>query len=596
MSTVKTIRVCAAVLDNKRLTLHLADGSSLEIKQGDERLRTIVEKVVPEIRSQGYSDIEVPDKSDVYSQVEKKTNGLLKFFRIARNKLNEIFHINNTKEEVAPFDMVGNTGAISEQTKQSIKDAQVIDEIISNAIPADHVHFEDVPTNTTDQSADKNIHEENGDTIIAIVDGTGVVEDAHKIKHQLVHAVSTGNTEGVENFYRRMAEVAKKRRHTAKDLFQFCMKGDLQFANDGSIIVYKSLREVFAGANAGWFVDIHSGRVTQNVGTRVFMEESMVDHNRRNECSNGLHIARRQYVGTFSGDALFICRIAPEDVIAVPEYDANKMRVCAYDVIFKLNKQDEQAVRKNKPVYTEEGLKMIAAAINGNFPPMHRFVEIRGQYGTNLHITTTDDVPQEVDISNEEGVSPLDYDADSYENTDEPVNVEQVAEAVQQGREKPKTKKEIVAELYVSMVAAPHGSVEKYEIAKEIEAIKKKAKISWMNLMSENEADDVLNVLSNKPEGLVEPEVEEAPVEKEEPALTEQERINQLTQLSVPQTDTTPRVRIATLMLIVRGSDNDAAAKAWDEVKAVKKAAKKSWEYFGITDVELLKLNGRFSK
>lgn len=185
----------------------------------------------------------------------------------------------------------------------------------------------------------------------------------------------------------RVAAVASKRNHSAQDLMKFLQKGDLPIADDGSIIIYKVLRSKSNGKHT--YVDCHTKNVPQRVGSYVHMAESLVDPDRRNECSNGLHVARRGYVGGFSGDVCVIAKVAPEDVIAVPQYDANKMRVCGYHILFELSDDDFKKLKKNQPITdTTEGKLLVGRAIAGDHPPPIENVKITEHHGRGIVITS----------------------------------------------------------------------------------------------------------------------------------------------------------------------------------------------------------------
>jgi hypothetical protein len=119
------------------------------------------------------------------------------------------------------------------------------------------------------------------------------------------------------------------------------------------------------------------------------MDESLVDQDRRNECSNGLHVARRGYINGFGGDVCVLAKVNPEDVIAVPEHDANKMRVCGYHILFELSKEDHAKLRNNMPITdTVEGQKLLGMAIAGDHVGILEEVRIGGHNGTNIKVTT----------------------------------------------------------------------------------------------------------------------------------------------------------------------------------------------------------------
>ena len=364
--TENLVRIVGAAIDTKKLTLYRDNGETIVIEQGDQRIRKILDHVVPEIKSQGWSVVDLSFRNE-YQDVEEKTNGLIRFFRVAKKKLSQLF-----SEELTPG-VVGNTSVQVEQPPVVDKIALAVEEIMANAKPA-HSNDEVPP------------HE----TVVAVVDNK-VLPDVQYLTAQVTHAVTTNNSEGLENFMKRAATVASERHHSVQDLMRFMERGDLPLANDGSIIVYKVLRRAGSSMATKYptmtMVDCHTGKVPQGVGVEVRMDPSLVDPNRRNECSNGLHIARRAYIKSFEGDVCVLARIRPEDVIAVPSEDANKMRVCAYEILATLSNTQYEQLRNNKPI-TElfDGKALLAMAIAGGFPPPHTRVVISGQMGSDISV------------------------------------------------------------------------------------------------------------------------------------------------------------------------------------------------------------------
>ena len=172
------------------------------------------------------------------------------------------------------------------------------------------------------------------------------IENAEILKTQIeAVAYDPAAAVGMRIFLKEFAKIAKTRKHSADDLLAFMKSADLQIADDGSIIGYKVLRRKEDG-----FVDVHSGRVTQRVGSVVQMPPEMVDDNRRNDCSHGLHICSRSYLGSFSGDVICLVKIAVGDVIAVPQYNTNKMRVARYQIVAQLPDDARPLLRGNQPL------------------------------------------------------------------------------------------------------------------------------------------------------------------------------------------------------------------------------------------------------
>jgi hypothetical protein len=81
---------------------------------------------------------------------------------------------------------------------------------------------------------------------------------------------------------------------------------------------------------------------TIRLGVPQKMERKECDSDPVNECSYGLHVGATSYVRSFAsrGSAILTCFVNPAHVIAVPNYDRSKMRVCEY-FPYALNERDE---------------------------------------------------------------------------------------------------------------------------------------------------------------------------------------------------------------------------------------------------------------
>lgn len=371
-------RIIAAVVDIRQLTIYKEDGNTVIIPQGDPRLARIVAEATPALARNEVAevclDIEVVNH---YKAFEDNSNSLVKLFRVAKNKLKDLFAIYDDKEEpkiLHPISLGSVPGTKEEKITTAVAD------IMKHAVPVADPKFHD------EDVGDEN--DGDGQTVIAVVQQTNaapaVIANIERIQPQMAHANAKGSTMGMQRFMERMAAAVNKRRHSVEDLLKFLQKGDLPIADDGSIIIYKVLKR-----KDEHYVDCHTRLVPQKVGSYVCMDESLVDHDRRNECSNGLHVARRGYISGFSGDACVLAKVNPEDVIAVPEHDANKMRVCGYHILFELSKEDHAKLRNNKPITdTVEGQKLLGKAIAGDHVGILEEVRIGGHEGTNIKVTT----------------------------------------------------------------------------------------------------------------------------------------------------------------------------------------------------------------
>lgn len=384
-------KVIAMVVDTKMITLYRPDGSKIEIPQGSPNIRNIVDTVLPIVNAGGIAEVDLGGAvtpSNPYREFESMASGLVRFFRVAKKVvaplLTEIME-ELEKEEgaeaptVTPM-TVGSVPASSPApspapTQQPIASdaprpamAAAVDEIINNA-------------ESTESLTDRSLGDD--ETVVAVV-GDKAIPGVEQLAGQFSYSARLKNTKGVENLIKRMAVIADKRMHSVQDLLRFLEKADLPIADDGSIIAYKSLNS----RKNGVFVDCHTNSVKQRIGSFVIVDEKYVDKNRRNECSNGLHIARRAYLRNFGGDVLTLCKIEPEDVIVVPHNDPNKVRVCAYHIIAKLDEESRSLIMRDKPMTKgSKGAKVLADAIAGRHIGRVEEVRINGPKGKDVTIT-----------------------------------------------------------------------------------------------------------------------------------------------------------------------------------------------------------------
>lgn len=164
------------------------------------------------------------------------------------------------------------------------------------------------------------------------------------LSNLLTHATSTENQNPVKALLGHLENVPRE--HSAQDLVSFLEKSSMPITAHGYILAFKRVYKDATGTN----LDVHSRKVRNNVGDYVHMEEKDVDPSRTNSCSYGLHIASRDYLKTFSGDALVAVLVKPQHVIAVPLNEHTKMRVCAYTVVYEFTKAEMQHVLSSQPL------------------------------------------------------------------------------------------------------------------------------------------------------------------------------------------------------------------------------------------------------
>lgn len=661
---IQLIRIVAAVLDVNNLTLYKVDGSTIIIPQGDSRVRRIIDEATPMLVNHGYADVDIGVAEDnSFANFEEKSSGVVKFFKVAKAKLKGLFGI---KPEEPPTEEtplvpctvgqvpgpatvhVANAGiydvseadevaAAIEQAHTSTPVQQMqshVDEIMKHAIPVsspkyheNEVHKQGDIVDDDGKTTSVPTESSHKDTIIAVVDNK-IIPGVELIKSQFSNANKVGNTIGMENFMRRIASVIDKRNHSVKDLLKFMERGDLPVADDGSILIYKVLKRT-GGPTSSKFVDCHSGRVEQWAGAYVCMDPSLVDHNRRNECSNGLHVARRGYISTFSGNVCVLAKLAPEDVIAVPSYDANKMRVCGYHIILELTDKQYSLVKQNKPISDDpEGKVLLANAISGKHVRMSHEVRITEGMGGGVKVRALEKsqpvilacgmpAPVQPDLSQEgttkakretsaTPVVKVKPQAEALENPSKkikeaPVSLLDVVNKVDTA----KTSRQVQAkELYDACATGGQEALDK------LKAFKKASKVSWEKLGLPDLHGSTFSIREAKPTKIA-PVKAKAKVKSKTPSkskVKEKVMVNPADIVSahersnehpsdrkeatpvVKLTEAThgegsPRERIQKLLAIGLTSVGVAGA-----ILQLKKQSKKSWDVLGVTPEQVAEI------
>ena len=580
------VRILAAVVDTAHLTLYKEDGKTIKIKQGDTRLSDALNACKPLINpeisglpknSNGsyYVEFELdlfePVKDNTYQQYEQKTGGFTRFFRAVKSKVNSILATiasdEDTSVPVPPavygqvptpvdkngLDANGNQSYVSNTDKVS----SAINEIMQNAQSVNSPTFDDRDTDDTH-------------TIVAVTETKegkkSIVPGVQQIKEHIAHAVKTDNPKGMEAFLARLGAVIDKRGHTVEDVLRFMERGDLPLADDGSIIAYKVLTTLGKGGDI--FYDCHSKRISQRVGSYVCQDESLIDPSRRTQCSTGLHIARRGYLGFFRGDIIVMVKIRPEDVIAVPINEPDKVRVRGYHILCKVPSNEHQALRSNKAMAGTNALKLLNMAIAGDHITMIEEVRVTAAKGGAVVITP---------LVEGKVVAPR-----PTKETTVAAPVPDKAKPNVEVLDAPKVDaKALAQEVHATKVVAPTKAEQArafFEAGKisELVALRKQTKVSWQKLgFNETEVASILGSTTKAPvaEPKPEPIKEETPVPA--PVVKEHKKATK------PMQETTATKARKLFEFAV----NDR--KQWNALWIMKRQAKQSWEKLGFTKKEI---------
>ena len=396
--------VVAATASKNVVTLYFDDGETMRLSADAEFTQQVIDKVTPALAAGKTITLNMEDHVlNIYTEMEKKTNGLVKFFRVAKKALLGIDAPTEQQIVSLALPMENYNMASDDDTIVAVIQEEPVNVENTEPVASGEARFparghetevgsqtDPVGDSANDSAASSGTSgstQQTADSVPATraekPAGT-VLVGAEALKNQINHFQKQDNPEGFNRFMQRLATVVKARQHTAKELLDFLKHADLPIADDGSIVAYKRLN-----GRGDHYVDSHSGRVTQRVGSRVFMKPEMVDPDRRNKCSNGLHIGRRDYMRSFSGDKIVIVKIAPEDVIAVPQdYRGSKMRCAGYHIVAEVPKEGFNHLERNDPMTKDsKAAEMLTRVIRGLHDPVDQLVEIRGQKGTDLVIT-----------------------------------------------------------------------------------------------------------------------------------------------------------------------------------------------------------------
>lgn len=333
---MNTIRIVAAIASQHGITIYQQNGEQTNLPNDTWKTKAILDKVLPTIGKGQVAEIDL-DSYSVEKVIEDKTAGVIRFIEKTMAQLQDML-----------ADLKGSTVSYS-----GTVEAPPMKELVA---------------------------------VVKTPKGDVEIPGVSALEKHMDHAVFTGNTKGLQRFMERIAEVIKDRGHTVQELLNFMKRGDLPIADDGSIVAYKVLQ-----SSGDHFVDCHTKKVKQKLGSRVFMAPKLVDPSKRTQCSSGLHIARRGYLANFPGDIITLVKVAPEDVVAVPDNEPDKMRAAAYHIVAVLPPEVHKILRSNQPM-TENSVaaKMLADVIAGNHVKVLEQVRIGAAAGENVESKATE--------------------------------------------------------------------------------------------------------------------------------------------------------------------------------------------------------------
>lgn len=178
----------------------------------------------------------------------------------------------------------------------------------------------------------------------------------NKLGQKIVNMMADGN-EGFKAFATFFVKAMENpSKDSREQLMGFVAADDITISEDGEIYAYKNVKEDFKPSRVGMYDEngvYHADKFyTNRVGDVCSMPRGLVEDDKNITCAHGLHIASLHYLAScwgFSGHNMLV-KVHPRDVVAIPtDYNNSKGRVCRYEVVAELSKEDiEAALEKLK--------------------------------------------------------------------------------------------------------------------------------------------------------------------------------------------------------------------------------------------------------
>lgn len=161
-------------------------------------------------------------------------------------------------------------------------------------------------------------------------DGTRI-EVTNALAKRIIYMINFEiDTTAILSFFKNLMNNPSKT--SIEELFTFLEKNKLPITEDGHFLAYKKIR-------SDW-KDIHSGTIDNSIGEVIEMHRNMVNDNRSEVCSSGLHFASYDYLSHFGrdlDDRIVVLKINPADVVSIPiDYNNSKGRCCRYEVLAEM--------------------------------------------------------------------------------------------------------------------------------------------------------------------------------------------------------------------------------------------------------------------
>lgn len=150
---------------------------------------------------------------------------------------------------------------------------------------------------------------------------------------KIIKSIQEGD-QNVNKYVFFLEDALRNDKNSYNEMWDFIKHNDIKIHDNGAIIGYK---KVTVGAD-GKLYDSYTHTVPNDPGTLVQMPRHLVNDNKSETCSYGLHVGSIDYVRNFSGNQIVKVLVAPANVVSVPtDYNGQKMRCSEYFVLETLD-------------------------------------------------------------------------------------------------------------------------------------------------------------------------------------------------------------------------------------------------------------------
>lgn len=150
---------------------------------------------------------------------------------------------------------------------------------------------------------------------------------------KIIKSIQEGD-QNVNKYVFFLEDALRNDKNSYNEMWDFIKHNDIKIHDNGAIIGYK---KVTVGAD-GKLYDSYTHTVPNDPGTLVQMPRHLVNDNKSETCSYGLHVGSIEYVRNFSGNQIVKVLVAPAMVVSVPtDYNGQKMRCAEYFVLETLD-------------------------------------------------------------------------------------------------------------------------------------------------------------------------------------------------------------------------------------------------------------------